>query len=162
VAAVTSGSEEWCDRIVEEMIGERRSDDVAVLGVRLAAGSHTFAAHVPADLARLRELRDRLRAWLAANRVDHDSVEALCLAVGEATANSAMHAYGPGGGVVRLRGSIDDGVVTVRIEDDGHWRRSPDDLGRGMRIIEQLADDVRIDRHSDGTSVEIERRIATT
>jgi PAS domain S-box-containing protein len=162
VGAVMSGSEDWCDRIVEEMIGERRSDDVAVLGVRLASGPQTFSARVPAELARLRELRDRLRAWLAANRVDHDTVEALCLAVGEATANSAMHAYGPAGGDVRLNGSIDDGVVTVSVEDDGHWRPSPDDLGRGMRIIEQLADDVRIDRHTSGTRVEIVRRNATS
>jgi serine/threonine-protein kinase RsbW len=161
-AAVMSGSADWCDRIVDEMIGARRSDDAALLGVQLAAGPQTFSARVPAELARLRELRDRLRAWLAANRVDHDSVEALCLAVGEATANAAMHAYGPGGGDVRLHGSIDDGIVTVRVEDDGHWRQSPDDLGRGLRIIEQLSNDVRIDRHTDGTSIEIVRRIAST
>ena len=160
-AAVMSGSADWCDRIVNEMIGARRSDDVALLGVRLAAGPQTFSARVPAELARLRELRDRLRAWLAANRVDHDSVEALCLAVGEATANAAMHAYGPRGGDVRLHGAIDDDVVTVRVEDDGHWRQSPDDLGRGLRIIEQLSNDVRIDRHTDGTSIEIVRRIAS-
>jgi GAF domain-containing protein/anti-sigma regulatory factor (Ser/Thr protein kinase) len=159
-AAVRSGSETWCDRIVDEMIGARRSDDVAVLGVRLASGPQTFSTRVPAELARLRDLRDRFRAWLAANRVDHESVEALCLAVGEATANAAMHAYGPQGGDVRVRGSIDAEVVRVRVEDDGHWRPSPDQLGRGLRIIEQLAHEMHIDRRSDGTTVEIVRRLA--
>jgi PAS domain S-box-containing protein len=157
VDAIATGGETWCDRVVDAMIGARRSDDVAVLGVRLASGPQTFFTRVPAELGRLRALRDRLRAWLAANRVDHDSVEALCLAVGEATANVAIHAYGPSGGELRVSGTLDDGVVRVRIEDDGHWRPPPDDLGRGMRIIEQLADESRIERRADGTTVELVR-----
>jgi anti-sigma regulatory factor (Ser/Thr protein kinase) len=159
VDAIATGGETWCDRVVDAMIGARRSDDVAVLGVRLASGPQTFFTRVPAELGRLRALRDRLRAWLAANRVDHDSVEALCLAVGEATANVAIHAYGPGGGELRVSGTIDDGVVHVRIEDDGHWRPPPDDLGRGMRIIEQLSDEARIERRAEGTTVELVRRM---
>jgi anti-sigma regulatory factor (Ser/Thr protein kinase) len=159
--AIATGGDRWCDLVVNAMIEEQRGDDVAVLGVRLASGPQTFFSRTRAELGELHDLRDQLRAWLAANRVDHDTVDALCLAVGEATANVAMHAYGPTGGELRVQGTIDDGVVRIRIEDDGHWRPSPDDLGRGMRIIEQLADTVHVDRRDDGTTIDLARRIST-
>jgi serine/threonine-protein kinase RsbW len=157
--AIAAGGDRWCDLVVDAMIEEQRSDDVALLGVRLASGPQTFFSRSRAELGQLRELRDQFRAWLAANRVDHETVDALCLAVGEATANVAMHAYGPTGGELRVHGTIDDGVVRVRVEDDGHWRPSPDDLGRGMRIIEQLCDTVQIERRDDGTTIEVARRM---
>lgn len=156
--AVRDDGDAWCDRVVDEMIGAERGDDVAVLGIRLASGPQTFFTRVPAELGRLRELRDHVRAWLAANGVDHESVEALCLALGEATANVAMHAYGPAGGELRVRGDIEGDVVHLHIEDDGHWRAPLDDLGRGMRIIEQLADEVRVHAGMGGTTVELVRK----
>ena len=160
--AITVGGDRWCDLVVNTMIEEKRGDDVAVLGVRLASGPHTFFSRTRAELGQLHDLRDQFRAWLAANRVDHETVDALCLAIGEATANVAMHAYGPTGGELRVQGTIDDGAVRVRIEDDGHWRPSPDDLGRGMRIIEQLSDTVQVERGERGTTIELVRRIASS
>ena len=52
----------WCDRIVEAMIGERRDDDVALLGIRIEElRTPELRVEVPAELAHLRHVRDRVR-----------------------------------------------------------------------------------------------------
>ncbi|MGQ0824595.1 MAG: SpoIIE family protein phosphatase [Actinomycetota bacterium] len=153
----------WCDRILAEMIGERRDDDVALLGVYIESrDADSLRVAAPAELVRLRGVRDRVRAWLVHRGVPNDDVEAVIVAVGEAVANVAMHAYGATGGQLRVRGVIRDGAVRVAVEDDGQWRRALDDRGTGLRIVRQLSDSVTVERRADGTTVHFERALSTS
>ncbi len=87
----------------------------------------------------------------------------LLLAVNEAIANAAEFAYAD----ASQRGTVDvsaayDGdsdTLAVTINDRGHWRRNvpvhqaQQLRGRGIPLMETLADDVSIDRTPTGTQV---------
>jgi anti-sigma regulatory factor (Ser/Thr protein kinase) len=77
-------------------------------------------------------------------------------ATSEAAANAIEHAYGPGGGDIHIDAVRSDDAVIVRVRDEGHWRppRRPS-RGRGLPLMQALADEVRIRHEPDGTSVEL-------
>jgi anti-sigma regulatory factor (Ser/Thr protein kinase) len=122
------------------------------------------ATVVPFDAARLRRARHSSaeyaeRAGLAAERVDD-----VQLAVGEMAANSLRH--GGGSGVLRLWS--DAGHVVCEVADAGVivdplvGRRpaSPRQLsGRGLLMVNHLADLVRMHTRSDGTVVRAHIRV---
>lgn len=91
------------------------------------------------------------RAWNLSEERTADLVLASC----EALNNAIEHAYGGRNGTVRIRAHNADGRLVVSIADLGRWSdRTPrEDRGRGLRIIESLADDVEIKRENEGTSV---------
>lgn len=159
-AAAIAAGDDWCDRVVERMIGSRREDDVAVLGVRI---DHLLAAplsiRLPAEPARLRSVRRQFRGWLSDHGVAHDDAESLLLAVGEAIANVIVHAYGNGSGELRVDANVDGGVLRVRVEDDGRWRPPRDDEGRGLQIIRGLCEDVEIVTGASGTMLTFARQL---
>jgi serine phosphatase RsbU (regulator of sigma subunit)/anti-sigma regulatory factor (Ser/Thr protein kinase) len=157
-----AGGDGWCDRLVDAMIGARRDDDVALLGVRFDHWRKPeLHVEVPAELPHLRTVRDRTRAWLVARNVGSDDVEALLLAVGEATGNAAVHAYGAAGGRLRLHAALDGEQIEIVVEDDGRWRPPLDDLGRGLQIIDQMSDSTVVDTGDKGTTVTFTRRLAS-
>jgi PAS domain S-box-containing protein len=149
----------WCDAILDRMLDGTRGDDVALLGVRLDAAFDRLSIRVPAEPQRLRAVRDELRAWLAANEVDLVAAERLTLALGESVANVTMHAYGPGGGELRVHGIVEEDAVRVRVEDDGCWRPSRGDVGYGLRVMRALVDDARVETSDAGTCVELVVRV---
>jgi serine/threonine-protein kinase RsbW len=158
--AVAAG-DGWCDRIVEAMIGARRDDDVALLGVRVdRLRTPELEIEVPAELTHLRTVRERVRAWLAARDAASADVEAILLAVGEATGNVAVHAYGAAGGRLRLRASLGDDRIEIVVTDNGRWRPPLDDQGRGLEIIEQMSDAMDIATDERGTTLTFTRRMA--
>lgn len=86
----------------------------------------------------------------------------LTLAVYEALANAAEHAYPAGSeiGSMDLDAEYDTDHDTLRVVvgDHGLWRRSSGGAGspargRGIRLISALADDTTIDTTAQGTSV---------
>jgi serine/threonine-protein kinase RsbW len=159
-AAVDAG-EGWCDAIVDAMIGARRDDDVALLGVRI---DHLrlpeLHLEVPAELAYLRTVRERARSWLTARGVSNEDLEAVLLAVGEAIGNVAMHAYGAGGGRLRLDATLDGDRLSVLVADDGTWRPPRDKEGRGLQIIERMSDTLTVDSDDFGTNIRFTRLLA--
>jgi anti-sigma regulatory factor (Ser/Thr protein kinase) len=159
-AAVTAG-DGWSDAIVDAMIGARRDDDVALLGVRI---DHLrlpeLHLEVPAELAYLRTVRERTRHWLGARGVSSEDLEAVLLAVGEAIGNVAVHAYGAGGGRLRLDATLDGDRLVVLVADDGTWRPPLDDEGRGLHIIEQMSDTLTVDSDDYGTTIRFTRLLA--
>lgn len=120
---------------------------------RLRADAPT-AGQARADFARW--LQHRLALTTACR---HD----LVLAVNEALANAAEHAYAAGSGI----GSMDvdahydaaRDTLTVSVEDHGRWRAThpdtapPRSRGRGIRLMRELAHDTTIDTTSEGTRV---------
>jgi serine phosphatase RsbU (regulator of sigma subunit)/anti-sigma regulatory factor (Ser/Thr protein kinase) len=143
---------------------ERTRDDVCVLLLSWSGAS--FERRLPADLSTLSAVRRSLGNWLSRHGVDDLTRRDVVLAASEAMANAAEHGGGGRAGeVVRVQARLcrrADGVeeVVVTVSDRGRWRESRPsaERGRGLRIIQALADDLHV-RHDDGTTVEVRRSL---
>jgi anti-sigma regulatory factor (Ser/Thr protein kinase) len=111
-------------------------------------------------------VRQALREELAGVAVDIDAVE---LAVSEAVANVAVHAYRddrPAGadlGRVRISARIDGDELRVVVSDDGVGmspRADSPGLGLGLPLIAQLSDGLEIEQRPTGSRMVIRFRIA--
>lgn len=120
---------------------------------RLRADAHTVG-QARTEFARW--LKHRL-ALSTACRTD------LVLAVNEALANAAEHAYAadPATGSMDVDAHYDAvrDTLTVSVEDHGRWRATRSDAaqprtrGRGIRLMRELADHTTIDSTAEGTRV---------
>jgi anti-anti-sigma factor len=141
-----------------------RPDDVAVLVAhRRAAALQPLVLDLPAVPASLPGVRRRLSAWLTGLGMGEQDRVGVMVAVGEACANAAEHAYrGADPGPMHLRAAVDvDGVLTVTVRDEGTWRppdRDPGDRGRGLLIMRQLVDGVVLEEQR-GTTVTLSLRL---
>jgi anti-sigma regulatory factor (Ser/Thr protein kinase) len=90
------------------------------------------------------------------------------LALGEAVANAIRHGSG-GGRPVRVAVVVQDGWIEMSVRDHGPTRlppRLPSDPpaplalgGRGLWMILQLVDEVRLSRSGAGTLLRLRRRV---
>ena len=142
-------------------------DDVALLVVAPAAvlGPHLDLV-LPAEPARLVDLRRALTRWLARRAPTTTSATRCWCACSEAATNAVEHAYGPGPASYQVVGDWDQatGVVSLTVRDWGRWR-SPrgQDRGRGIDLMNALMDEVTVDRggpSADGTCVQMRRQLA--
>jgi anti-anti-sigma factor len=135
-----------------------RPDDVAVLVAHRCA-TRVSALHLtlPATPPSLPIMRRRVNAWLGELGMSEQDRVGVMVAVGEACANAAEHAYRDiQPGEMHLSADVDvDGVLTIVVRDEGSWRppnRDPGDRGRGLLIMRQLVDRVLL-KGQDGTTV---------
>ena len=151
------GPDELVAGLADAALGEQGpADDVALLVVRVVPAP--LEGRLPARGESMRMLRREVGAWETAAGLAAELAEDLELALGEAAANAAEHAYrGSGDGefeyTVARRA---DGDVEVSVRDRGRWRPVPADnghRGHGLRVIREIADDLRIDHGDDGTHV---------
>ncbi|MGK3207006.1 ATP-binding protein [Amycolatopsis sp. MEPSY49] len=117
----------------------------------------SFHRRIAAVADRLPELREALAAWLGTLGLSDDRREDVVLAGYEAMANSAEHAYRDGDpGPVDVRAEALNGRLTVTVTDYGAWR-APEDTnglrGRGLLLIDSLADQSAQVHREDGTTV---------
>jgi anti-anti-sigma factor len=150
--------ETLADGVVADMLGDVPPlDDVALVVVRLMPAP--LFVTLPAVPASLRPLRRSIVAWAAESGLSDTVVDGLQLAVGEAAANAAEHAYPEPGEddtfdcALRRMAS---GDIAVRVRDRGNWRPAPADpgfRGRGLQVIRALGRDVRLRADSGGTEV---------
>ena len=132
------------------------ADDVALLVVRAVPAP--LEGRLPARGESMRVLRRAMAVWEAAAGLPSELAEDLELALGEAAANAAEHAYvgGEDGEFAYSVARRADGDLDVSVRDHGRWRPVPEDnghRGHGLRVIGQIAEDLRIDRDDDGTHV---------
>lgn len=104
-------------------------------------------------------LRHELADWLAVD-VPPEVLDDLVLAVYEAIANAAEHAYAghpDGPGQMLLEAYRADDHVVVVVTDWGAWRTQPHDPSRrrGVPLMRLLTQDLDIERTSDGTVVHL-------
>ena len=143
-------------------------DDVAVLVAhRRATALEPFSLDLVAVPAALPGVRRRLGSWLSALGMGEEDSVGVMVAVGEACANAAEHAYrGSDPGPMSVTAHVDaDGVLTVTVRDEGTWRRpdqDPGDRGRGLLIMRQLVDDVVLHEDRSGTAVTLTTRLRRT
>jgi anti-anti-sigma factor len=151
--------------IVEGLLGsEEHPDDIAVLVAhRRAETTEPLELDLAAVPAALPTVRRHLGAWLARLGVGEQDRVGVMVAVGEATANAAEHAYrGVEPGRMQVTAAVDvDGLLTVTVRDQGRWRppdRDPGDRGRGLLIMRQLVDGVVL-QGEHGTTVTLSMRL---
>jgi serine phosphatase RsbU (regulator of sigma subunit)/CheY-like chemotaxis protein/anti-sigma regulatory factor (Ser/Thr protein kinase) len=155
--------EQLCDHVLEHTILEQPShDDVALLAVRLLpADVGPLELTLAATAASIPLSRHRLRAWLSTNLPELDPMigQDLELVWSEAVSNAVRHAYGPGDATFTARALVEASVIVLEVSDSGQWREpSSRRGGRGLAIIEQLVDELVIDRSTQGTTVRMCRR----
>ncbi|MGW3963490.1 SpoIIE family protein phosphatase [Amycolatopsis sp. NPDC005003] len=139
-------------------------DDVALLLYRrsVPALDFEFAAH-PDHLASTRRW---LRAWLENAALDPDLAQDVLVAAGEACANAVEHAYRDGtGATAHLTARLTGAHLVVTVTDRGRWKQPPPDnhvlRGRGVPMMEALADTVAFRHDATGTTVTLEWRIGS-
>ncbi|MGY1814441.1 SpoIIE family protein phosphatase [Blastococcus sp. SYSU D00820] len=149
------------------LTSDGRPDDIAVLVAhRLAVTPQPLVLDLPAVPSSLPQVRRRLSAWLTDLGMGEQDRVGVMVAVGEACANSAEHAYrGQEPGLMHVSATVDpDGVLTVVVRDEGTWRppdRDPGSRGRGLLIMRQLVDGVVL-QGEHGTTVTLSMRLRRT
>ncbi|MGB8229894.1 MAG: ATP-binding protein [Pseudonocardiaceae bacterium] len=106
----------------------------------------------------VRPLRVRFQQWLGTLGVSTTAVEDLALAVYEALANAAEHAYHPGhpNPIMRLQAQLDHDQLLITITDHGCWR-TPHEAGyrgRGLAMMRSFAE-VHLRSTAQGTTVHL-------
>ena len=140
-------------------------DDVAVLVAhRRETSLEPLYLDLVATPAVLPGIRRRLGTWLTGLGMGEQDRVGVMVAVGEACANAAEHAYrGAAPGAMSVSAHVDvDGILTVAVRDEGTWRppdRDPGDRGRGLLIMRQLVDTVTLDERAEGTTVTLSLRL---
>ena len=115
----------------------------------------------PSVLSSVIGMRQELRGFLADTSLSDDEIEDLLLAASEAANNAVEHAQEPTEPFFDVCTEVNDGDVTIVIQDHGGWRQptSPSDRGRGLAMMRALAD-TTVTARSNGTVVTIRSRCA--
>ena len=153
---------EFCDELLDRMapLGGY-TDDVVLLAVRPNhSTARSFATVLPAALVNIPVARHRLRDWLTGIAVTRRRAVDILLATGEAVSNAIEH--GSGGdspSTVSIEAFVRGRTVTATVSDTGRWSgdssASQRSLrgGRGLTMINGLADDVKTVRSAHGTRI---------
>lgn len=151
-----------CDHILTGVTpAGANEDDIALVVLRFA---DTVDAHLhvslPAAPVSLSELRATVGRWLRQNDATQTEAYEMTVAVGEAAANAIEHAYPPGNAEFETTAEIIDGRACVTVSDRGRWRPPRgEDSGRGLVLMEALADELDIASDEDGTIVRLYRAL---
>ena len=134
-------------------------DDVALVCLRPVSDRPTTFSHIfPADLGEVRAARHNAERWLRDLDLDEELVNDIVLSISEGATNSVRHAYDRGSEVdVVVEMEVQRSTLVVTVRDAGEWRlaRPGNPGGRGLGIIGRVADDVSIDRRTDGTTLRL-------
>jgi len=164
VARSGGGIDGLSGRLVRELVSESfHNDDVAVVCARLLSTSPArFSETAPAEQAQARVLRHKFRDWLSAVGAAGQAHAEMCIAVGEALANCAEHAYaGAEPQSMTLEALASGDRIRVTVRDSGRWRPPSGDSarGRGLALIRQLMDRVELITEPTGTTILAERAL---
>jgi signal transduction histidine kinase/CheY-like chemotaxis protein/serine phosphatase RsbU (regulator of sigma subunit) len=153
---------DFCDELLERMAPPGGyTDDVVLLALRPNhALPRSFATVLPAAPMHIPEARHQLRRWLIGIGVDLRREADILLATGEAVTNAIDH--GSGGDPLRtvsIEAFVRGATITATISDTGQWsgdssasQRSLQG-GRGLTMINGLADHVKTVRTTQGTRI---------
>ena len=112
-----------------------------------------------ADAQHLFSVRAAVHRWLEAVAIPSAQAAEIVLAINEAASNAIAHAFRTTGepSSISLEAYVTDTELHVTVADRGIWRRRRPraDGGRGLRLIDVLADGVELERTSSGTEVHL-------
>jgi len=109
-------------------------------------------------------VRHQLRGWLNEAGLTGRELFEIQLAVTEAFANAVKHPEEPTSELVELEGTVTNRTIAVSVRDYGRWQdeaSGKEDGGLGFAIMDELMDAVVIDPFDEGTTVTMQRRLAT-
>jgi anti-sigma regulatory factor (Ser/Thr protein kinase)/putative methionine-R-sulfoxide reductase with GAF domain len=153
--------EDACDTVAHGMLPEGASkDDAALLLVDASPLPDPLVVKLPAEPDSPPLLRRILRRWLRDLGAAEREIDELILACAEASANAIEHAYPPEPHQFQVEASHDDDTVTITVKDWGQWRPPRGEFrGRGLTLMEGLADSVEVTPGDEGTTVTLSRRL---
>ena len=110
------------------------------------------------DLRSVVSMRWELRVLLGGTGLPFDELEDLLLAVSEAANNAVEHPQLTTEPFFDISTKIDDGSVTIVVQDHGQWRqpKSSSDRGRGLAMMCALAD-ATVTGDARGTTVTLRK-----
>ena len=121
----------------------------------------SFAVALPATPEHVGTSRHKFAQWLSGTVIAPARMSDILLAVGEAVTNSVEHGsqLDPAQ-LVSIVASIRDEILIVTVSDRGCWidpskpvATPSRDRGRGLFLIDELADEVVINRSAQGTQI---------
>jgi serine phosphatase RsbU (regulator of sigma subunit)/anti-sigma regulatory factor (Ser/Thr protein kinase) len=150
------------DRVLEELAGGDRGDDVALLAVARSTRPTALVRHLQTDPHVLAALRRDIRWWLRGAGASEEEIQAVVVASGEAVTNALEHPIEPSDDVIDLRGEVGEGVVSLVVRDRGTWREPVErrDRGRGLLLMRAFMDSVEVVPGAPGTEVRMRRRLS--
>ncbi len=155
--------DELCAALLQTRFrAEPPRDDVALLAVHLEPLPEArIELTLSAEPESLAPMRRALARWLRAAGASGAETYELLVACGEACSNAIAHAYPPGEASYVVEARRRDGGVEIGVRDFGSWREPrAGSLGRGLKLIDELMDEVEIERGRSGTAVKMYRRLA--
>jgi anti-sigma regulatory factor (Ser/Thr protein kinase)/putative methionine-R-sulfoxide reductase with GAF domain len=163
IRSATGDPELMCQDVIAKLTNPKETaDDVAVLVLKAVAFEEKLRVEVPANAEQLAPIRHLIRRWIASHGGTDDDCAAFAIAVTEACANAVEHAYGPEDATIEIDATLEGDVATVSVGDRGAWREPRgENRGRGIPVMREFMDDVRIDRGDEGTTVSLRRQIGS-
>ena len=169
VQAIRRAVEAWTED------GELR-DDLALLVCQVvpdaAVDELVRELVLPNEPSRIAEIRSFVSGFLVDLRAPVEASSEILLAVGEAAANATRHGRRlEGRSEVRVRCAVEQSVVSITIADDGpgfdvarlERTELPDPFasgGRGLFLMRELMDEVKIETSDRGTTVLLRRAVS--
>ncbi len=154
--------EELCQYLPGRVIEGRSADDIALLAMRLEPiSADRVELSLPAESRSLATLRRVLGRWLKSAGAGETEIYETLVAVGEASANAIAHAYPAGDASFEVEARRDGTTVEITVRDFGAWRPARgEERRRGLTLMEQLMQEVAIDKAETGTTVVLRRSIS--
>jgi anti-sigma regulatory factor (Ser/Thr protein kinase) len=99
--------------------------------------------------------------WLRSAGADDVEIYEILLACGEACVNTIAHAHpAVSDAPFEVRATREGADIVIVVGDTGKWRLPPSEgRGRGLALIRELMDTVRVDPGDRGTNVTMRRRL---
>lgn len=153
---LTDGARTWSSDAYEEPLQTAAAAEVPLAAPPAFASLMTYADRY--DLADIRRfVADKARA----NGLTEEQIGDLVVAINEIAANTVEHTTGAG----RIALWREDGILVCQVEDGGrltdplagYLPPGPEaDRGRGLALVSQLSDLVRIHPRADGTTIRVQ------
>ena len=137
------------------------TDDVVVLAVRPChSAAHSFATVIPAALDNMTDARHLLQDWLFDVNAAPRRETGILLATGETISNAIEHGCGADSSkTVSVEAAVRGEAIVATITDPGQWSGDSSASqrgqyrGRGLTIINGMADHVSTHRSPAGTRI---------
>jgi anti-sigma regulatory factor (Ser/Thr protein kinase)/PAS domain-containing protein len=160
IARAENAPHAW--HVADALPGADAAGDESITAVhRLANLGAVLEIDRPAEVVEAAFMRRIAARWLSQHDSLRDRHDEIVLAIGEAAANAAVHAYDGRRGNVRLQCEIGPAHAEFRVRDWGSWEPPTQaEEHRGVAIMQALADDFELRHLDDGTEIVLRFRLA--